>query len=125
MGLASKNYHYQSILSVFLFKTVHDRLERVIDKSETCSKIKCRLFYVIFVVTQLNDQVVQNSHLILFQDNRFCTWLSSVVGVVVLGFIHLSHNNNNCKAHLQKRNIIMIFFLSLINQNKTPISVRH
>ena len=125
LGLASKNYHYQSILSVFLFKTVLDRLERVIDKSETCSKINCRLFYVIFVVTQINNQVVQNSHLILFQDDRFCTWLSSVVGGVVLGFIHLSHNNY-CKAHWQKcNNNLFDFFLLLINQNKTPISVRH
>ena len=38
-----------------------------------------------------NNDVVQNSHLMLIQDNRFCAWLLSVVGVVVLGFIHLSH----------------------------------
>ena len=49
--------------------------------------------------------------------------ISSVVGGVVLGFIHLSHNNY-CKAHLQKCNN-NDFFLLLINQNKTPISVRH
>ena len=82
----------------------------MIDKSEMCSKINCRL-YVIFVVTQINNQVVQNSHLILFQDMTgfardyqvllvVLFWVSSIYLIIIIIIVKPIYRNA----------IIMTFF---------------